>query len=311
MECLRFAKSQAAREWILLKRDWLILLACVCMQWVHLVATNVAYYMHVPGEPLPDLGFAVLPALTPYQQIASECMFWFILASTIFFALTPFFVGHARPMYTMHMLCRFLSVCFASQTLRIICFLSTALPSPNYHCRPLAPDYNPPRTLWTILNPMEKDMYKGCGDLVFSSHTIFVMLCVMTWIKYAPWLPKKYPIALSLFFALLVVMARKHYTLDVVVALYTVPLLWLAYEQIRPDTVPLELSSLSGCGSAQCSPCGSPTNGAFDSVHAHGDHAHGSVSVSVSGGDCIEMDVERGLLEQEPLTGGGNASSAD
>jgi hypothetical protein len=275
------------------------------MQWVHLVATNVAYYMHVPGEPLPDLGFAVLPALTPYQQIASECMFWFILASTIFFALTPFFVGFTRPVYTMHMLCRFLSVCFAAQTLRIICFLSTALPSPNYHCRPLAPDYNPPRTLWTILNPMEKDMYHGCGDLVFSSHTIFVMLCVMTWTKYAPWLPKKYPIGLSLFFALLVVMARKHYTLDVVVALYTVPLLWLAYEQMRPDVVPPELAcmSMSMSSSGSSGQCHSP-------AHDH-EHESGSASVSVSGGDCIELDVERGLLEQEPLTGGVTSSTAD
>lgn len=186
---------------------------------MHLVATNVAYYMHIPREPLHDLGFAILPALTPVQQIASEWVFWLILASTIAFALSPFVVCYSRPIYTVQMLARFLAVCMYAQALRIVTFLVTSLPSPNYHCRPEAPDYAPPRTLYSILNPLEKDPYRGCGDLVFSSHTIFVMLCVMTFIKYAPWLPKKYPISLAFVFAILVVMARKHYTLDVVVAL--------------------------------------------------------------------------------------------
>jgi len=230
-----------------------LLLVAVVMQWVHLVATNVAYYMHTPREPLHDLGFALLPALTPIQQLASEVVFWFIVLFTAGFAITPFFVAYARPVYTVQMVARFAAVCMYAQALRIITFLVTSLPSPNYHCRPEAPDYNPPRTLLTILNPMEKDPYKGCGDLVFSSHTIFVMLCVMTLMRYAQWLPKKYPAVLALVFSVLVIMARKHYTLDVVVALYTVPLLWLAYEQFRPDSLPPELLGLAGSVGASIS----------------------------------------------------------
>jgi len=243
-DVLSYARTQAGREWILLKREFLLLLVCLVMQWVHLVATNVAYYMHIPREPLHDLGFAMLPALTPYQQVASEVLFWLIVSSTIAFALSPLVVCYARPVYSVQIFARYFAVCMYAQALRIVSFLVTILPSPNYHCRPDAPDYNPPRTLYAILNPLEKDPYRGCGDLVFSSHTIFVMLCVMTFVKYAPWMPKKYPISLALLFAVLVVMARKHYTVDVVVALYTVPLLWLAYEQIRPDSLPPELATL-------------------------------------------------------------------
>ena len=37
--------------------------------------------------------------------------------------------------------------------------------------------------------------------------------------------------------------ARKHYSLDVLVALYTVPMLWIVYDRYYPDTLPREFVS--------------------------------------------------------------------
>jgi hypothetical protein len=42
-------------------------------------------------------------------------------------------------------------------------------------------------------------------------------------------------------FGILVIMSRKHYSLDVVVAWYTVPLVWSAYDTYYPDRVPQEV----------------------------------------------------------------------
>jgi len=170
------------------------------------------------------------------------------------------------------------------------------LPGPNYHCRPHSPSYNPPHgsQLWTRL-----DAFGGCGDLVFSSHTIFVVLCVLTVWKYSTHLPyttqqpslrPQHITVLSdlscdtlapttmtasisphlslnssrarfvrrcvittgaicvCVFGILVVMARKHYSLDVVVACYTVPLLWLSYDRFVKDVEVGDMVETCGAG---------------------------------------------------------------
>jgi hypothetical protein len=141
-----------------------------------------------------------------------------------------------RPFYTTLMLSRFLSVLVICQSLRITSFLVTSLPGPNYHCRPGSEHYDPPHTVGDIF--LRQDALYGCGDLVFSSHTIFITLCCLTYFKYGRNLfLKKALVVLLVVFALLVVAARKHYSLDVVVALYTVPLVWTMYDRYYPDLV--------------------------------------------------------------------------
>lgn len=65
----------------------------------------------------------------------------------------------------------------------------------------------------------------GCGDLIFSSHMIFTLVFVRTYQKYGSkrWL-KQLAWFLALVLSLLIVASRKHYTVDVVVAWYTVNL---------------------------------------------------------------------------------------
>jgi len=226
-----------------------VILIGAIFQYVHSVATNVAYYMHVPREPLADLGFSLIPALSRRDQVVSEILFFILVGCTIIFAVSPFFVPHdarvplAKRRFTTVMIARFLGVCVLAQTLRIITFLVTTLPGPNYHCRPDAPDYNPPRDLYDIFT--RHDPFTHCGDLVFSSHTIFVTLCALTWHQYGRMLNwRKITMwVVVVIFGGLVVAARKHYSLDVVVALYTVPLLWIAYDRFIPDKLPAEFLS--------------------------------------------------------------------
>jgi hypothetical protein len=56
-----------------------VILIGLVFQYVHSVATNVAYYMHIPREPLADLGFTLIPPFTRDQQVTKHCFFAIVL----------------------------------------------------------------------------------------------------------------------------------------------------------------------------------------------------------------------------------------
>lgn len=232
--------SHWQKEKMLLKIHYKMLLLCCVWQYVHSVATNVAYYLHVQRPPLTDLGYELLPALSKRAQIVSEIMFFTCFVLTIAFILHPLFIRRKKKqLYVVTMLSRLCSTLVLAQTLRIVCFLVTTLPGPNYHCRPNSPDYSPPKSLFDIL--ARQDAFFGCGDLVFSSHTIFVVLFALVWHKYWPnFVVRSVVWTLVFIFGLLVVAARKHYSLDIMVAWYTVPLIWYAYDYYFPDKFPID-----------------------------------------------------------------------
>jgi len=242
-ERTEYAVDRWEKEKIILKANYKLLLMCAIFQYIHSVCTNVVYFLHVPRQPLYDLGFAVLPALSRQMQILSEIMFFVLFFSTIMFTLSPLVARRRSHLFSTVMLTRFLGVCMVAQFLRCVTFLVTVLPGPNYHCRPNSPDYSPPQNMADIF--LRQDAFYGCGDLLFSSHTIFVLLCALTYTKYSDsyWL-KRCIWGLVFFFGVLVVSARKHYSVDIIVAWYTVPLLWVACEKYFPDRLPQELVDL-------------------------------------------------------------------
>jgi hypothetical protein len=75
----------------------------------------------------------------------------------------------------------------------------------------------------------------GCGDLIFSSHTIFTLVFVRTyqrygtrrWIKHLAWL-------MAVIQSILIIASRKHYTVDIVVAWYTVNLVMFYVDSKLP-----------------------------------------------------------------------------
>lgn len=221
-------------------RSWKVLLFCILFQYVHSVATNLVYYLHEPAdEPLKDLGFMVLPPLDEEDQFVSEVLFFILIAIVVAFAFKPFFfpAKSTEDRFVVVMATRYARVLVMAQSLRILSFLGTVLPSPNYHCATNSASYNPPQNVGEVF--FRIDALTGCGDLIFSSHTIFVTLGGLLIHQYSQ---NKYLKALvwSMVVALgfLIVAARKHYTVDVIVAWYTCPLLWFYCAKTYPDDKP-------------------------------------------------------------------------
>ena len=118
------------------------------------------------------------------------------------------------------------------QALRIISFTVTQLPAPNYHCR-LGEETavrDMPTSWWGhIYVDLGRQATHGCGDLIFSSHTTFVLVGVLTFTEYGETLLIKIVAWIGVAaMGLCIVASRKHYSVDVVVAWYTVPLVFYA-----------------------------------------------------------------------------------
>ncbi|KAG6572799.1 Transmembrane protein [Phytophthora cinnamomi] len=245
----------------LLKREWKIILPCVIMQYLHAIFHNIAYYIQAhylsveQRFTLYDVGYELMSELTGFAASISDILvFAAVFGPAIVLVLTiPLFRQEpGRPRYLVIVLKRCLLQLSICLVFRCISFLVTALPSPAAHCElkfnesclaanpddPVPcvipnPDFNPP-TVSEWFTRM--DSLNGCGDLMFSSHTIYTMTFILTIWKY--W-PNKYGITImvcvQIAIAFLIVASRKHYTLDVFSALYIVPLFWLALEAYHKD----------------------------------------------------------------------------
>lgn len=248
-------------EMQLLMQEWKIILPCVIIQYVHGVFHNVAYYIqgnYLSTEQrftLYDLGYELMPELHGFALSISEILVFggvfvpfFIFMATI--SLCKQEPGRLRYLVIISKRCLLqISICMV---LRIISFLVTALPSPADHCElkfddsclaanpnnPVRcvipnPGFDPPTlsNMFTRLEPLS-----GCGDLMFSSHTIYTVSLILTMWKY--WLNKYglvFMVSVQITIAFLIVASRKHYTIDVFSALYIVPLIWFTLEAYHKD----------------------------------------------------------------------------
>jgi len=119
-----------------------------------------------------------------------------------------------------------------SVILRSLSFLSTSLPGSSHHCRIGSTEYNPPTNLKEIF--LRFDTMSGCGDLIFSGHTNIIVIQIILIFYYGnKFLSSKimfivYFIMTSLLIIIitLILIARNHYTVDVLIALYVTPLLF-------------------------------------------------------------------------------------
>ncbi|DBA04919.1 TPA: hypothetical protein N0F65_006921, partial [Lagenidium giganteum] len=245
----------------LLMAEWKVLLPCTIFQYVHGIFHNWAYYIqgHMLSIeqrfPLYDLGFKLMPELKEKDSHWSEYLvFGGVFAPAILLVLSiPVFRQNPRkPRFMVIILKRVLLHLSIALSFRIISFMVTALPGPARHCRPMFDEKcladNPGNpTLCVVPNPYFKpptksefftnmDALNGCGDLMFSSHTIYTLSFILTVSKYWPhkWLVG-IMVCVQIAIAFLIVAARKHYSLDVFSALYIVPLLWFTQEAYLKD----------------------------------------------------------------------------
>jgi len=236
--------SQWSEEWIIFKSNCGIFILGCLFQYFDAIATNVAYFLHTAREPVPDLGHWVLPY---FDWLGFVCDIFLVscLILTMCFTFSSLFCCWTCPtigLSSYHATvaaARFVTVLIFSQCLRIVTFLFTTIPGPNVHCRPDSRDYNPPKTFMDVFTP---GFQSGCGDLVFSYPTMLLILCAFTVQKYGYNVHFKRVMWLcALLIGPLSVAARRNYSVDVVVAWYGVPLLWMAYDISFPDKLPSSL----------------------------------------------------------------------
>ncbi|CAI9301495.1 unnamed protein product [Lactuca saligna] len=218
--------AETTTEVNLLAENWKYVLGGLICQYMHGLAARGVHYIHRPGPTLQDTGFFLLPELGEERAYVSETVFTFIFLSFVLWTFHPF-IFKTKKIYTVLIWCRVLSFLVACQFLRVLTFYSTQLPGPNYHCREgsrLATLPRPDNPLEFLLI-MPRGVLYGCGDLIFSSHMIFSLVFVRTYQKYGTRRFIKQCAWLTVVIqSLLIIASRKHYTVDVVVAWYTVNL---------------------------------------------------------------------------------------
>ncbi|KAK6152494.1 hypothetical protein DH2020_015129 [Rehmannia glutinosa] len=230
--------AETATEINLLAENWKYILGGLIFQYIHGLAARGVHYFHRPGPTLQDVGFFLLPELGPDKAYISETVFTFIFLSFVLWTFHPFIL-RSKKIYTVLIWCRVLAFLVACQFLRIITFYSTQLPGPNYHCREgskLARLPRPDSILEVLLINFPRGVLYGCGDLIFSSHMIFSLVFVRTYNKYGTQRFVKHCAWLFVVIqSLLIVASRKHYTVDVVVAWYTVNLVVFFIDKKLPE----------------------------------------------------------------------------
>jgi len=220
--------------------------------------------------PLHDMGFALLPDISRSEWAAVSEYLTAVMFATLFGMILHTLICDISPRKSAVVLARRYLICVCVlQALRIASFLVTLLPGPAAHCRPLQDTYTEPKGAtptapWSthangakeftyeFKDSMYDDFYArspqnwkdvmfsmdattGCGDLMFSSHTIFSMSTVCLVFMNYEWALRIFAVVVQLVLAPLIIASRKHYTLDVLTSLYATPLVWFVILKLVPD----------------------------------------------------------------------------
>ncbi|CAN1303954.1 Phosphatidylinositol:ceramide inositolphosphotransferase 1 [Linum perenne] len=230
--------AETLTELSLLAENWRYLLAGLICQYIHGLAARGIHYFHRPGPILQDVGFYLLPELGQDKGHISEMLFSCVFLTFVLWTFHPF-IFKVKKIYTVLVWCRVLAFLVASQFLRIISFYATQLPGPNYHCREgskLARLPHPQSVHEVLLLNFPRGVMFGCGDLIFSSHMIFTLVFVLSYQKYGSVrCIKQLAWLVAIIQSLLIIASRKHYTVDVVVAWYTVNLVVFFVDKKLPE----------------------------------------------------------------------------
>ncbi|XP_049400360.1 phosphatidylinositol:ceramide inositolphosphotransferase 1-like [Solanum stenotomum] len=222
----------------LLAENWKYILGGLIFQYIHGLGARGVHYLHRPGPTLQDAGYFLLPELGSDNAYISETVFTTIFLSFVLWTFHPF-IFKTKKIYTVLIWCRVLTFLVACQFLRMLTFYSTQLPGPNYHCREgskLATLPRPDNVLEVLLLNFPRGLLYGCGDLIFSSHMIFSLVFVRTYQKYGTRRFVKQCAWIAVIAqSFLIVASRKHYTVDVVVAWYTVNLVVFFVDKKLPE----------------------------------------------------------------------------
>lgn len=210
------------------------------------VFRNLAYARHVPGPPLKDLGFELIPYID--NDFWSEWLLWINHLSSLALVLVPWLTAspHKRGVFGVDLYIKAMNCAVVGHFLRFLTYISTSLPGPAEHCRKNAPLYRDTFTLYEILTRRSKvHIDPNCGDLIFSGHVFqtasFTVVCLLHMHAFIPnkTLARLHSAVLVLSAAIqpyFILGARNHYSVDVVVAAYTAPMVCLTMEHFYKTT---------------------------------------------------------------------------
>ena len=200
---------------------------------------NVAYYRHEQRETLKDIGFEMISEMDENDKWIAEIMFNVLHIFLAVFFVIPWFLpyGHSNHIMGVKMAEKFLNCMVVGHTLRFLTYTSTSLPGPAIHCR-LGADS---KTLIfeDIFTRKASGDDPNCGDLISSGHMFQeIMISILVTFNVKKIISNKF-IDTSIIFTVwsitivqapFIVAARNHYTVDIVVASYLAPLVWIAFE---------------------------------------------------------------------------------
>lgn len=211
------------------------------------VFRQIAFSVYEPRAPLWDAGFELIP------EVISDG-FYNDLPALVLSFVTPFALvllpalyatPHAHGVYGCRVGFRILVVLCVGHTLRFASYAVTSLPGARPHCQPGPAMVRPPSGL-EILR-FTAGVAPNCGDLIFSGHMFQALTMVCAAGQYAraylPRAPRARAALLGGLGACCVVQiftilaSRSHYSVDIVVACYTTPLLWAVLWDRWPDPV--------------------------------------------------------------------------
>ena len=238
------------REFGYLKVSWPWLLTFAFVQYLHSIMHNLVYYLEgvygVYGGPLNalnDLGFMLIPNIETSSLVflPTNGILYGMFAIAFFVFCSSFFLSmQFSPIQALWRALFASSICV---TLRVVTFMVTLVPAPNIHCEQTRTSSNhsgetfkPPSSVSDFFGSVSTD--SGCGDLIFSSHVMYGLIITCTLLHYYPTFLLR--ITLPIFvlaLAMLCIAQRSHYTVDVVVAGYTVPLVWLSLCYLLPKDI--------------------------------------------------------------------------
>lgn len=243
-ELWRRVRLEFVVEWPMLIKRWKTLLLCICLQYVHGLFAQLAHRLHKPlPHPLEDLGYQILPDIGEKHNNLSEVVFNVLLFMFVMWSLSPFVLAKKR-FYTVVLYTRTLIVLVTCQVLRVMSFSMTRLPGPAHHCRAgqaSAMRVMPKHWWGHLIFDFKRGVLFSCGDLIFSSHTTFLLCGTLAYHEYGSFRLVKICIWVTVaVLCVLIIASRKHYSVDVLVAWWTVPLVFYAYHRrwttVRPVT---------------------------------------------------------------------------
>eukprot|EP00300_Choanocystis_sp_HF-7_P031336 c40592_g1_i1.p1 GENE.c40592_g1_i1~~c40592_g1_i1.p1 ORF type:complete len:310 (-),score=46.52 c40592_g1_i1:254-1183(-) len=181
---------------------------------------NYVHYRLPSQPPLPDIGHDLIPVIRP-ENVGDYPMFVSaVIVIGLSFVHDRTDLGRALP--------RFLATLASMYLLRLFTISVTTLPVTDNHCRFARKEIMSfwKNTLWGLITLGMKNVH--CGDLMFSGHTIMiVLLWEVAHTYFARFRALNWVVTFcTLMSFFLIVATRSHYTFDIIIGWYVTVCCW-------------------------------------------------------------------------------------